>query len=86
MIILNVMNSVFRKNEDGVTTCEDETTRILVHSEDILQVYEEHSKRDTHTYAIIKSPSGSPNKYRIIESVDKVQELINSEHTIMSWG
>lgn len=86
MIILNVINSVWRKNEDGVTICEEETYRILVHSEDILQVYEEHTKRDTHTYAIIRSPSGSQHKYHIAESIEKVQELNDLDHTNMTWG
>lgn len=85
MIILNVINSVLKKNENGVTTCEEETYRILVHSEDILQVYEQHSKRDTHTHAIIRTPSGSQNIYHIAESIEKVQELIDHDQTNMTW-
>jgi hypothetical protein len=75
MIMLNVVNAILQKTANGATLCE-ETSRILVHSMDILQVYEEHSKRDTHTYAIVKSPSGTTNTYRIRETIDCVQRMV----------
>jgi len=75
MIMLNVVNSILQKTANGAIHCE-ETSRILVHAVDILQVYEEHSKRDTHTYAIVKSPSGATNTYRIRETIDCVQRMI----------
>lgn len=75
MIMLNVVNLIIQKTANGAIHCE-ETSRILVHAVDILQVYEEHSKRDTHTYAIIKSPSGATNTYRIRETIDCVQRMI----------
>jgi fructose-bisphosphate aldolase class 1 len=76
MIILNTIQNVLVKNSTGAL-CTEETSRILVHALDIIQVYEEHTKRDTHTYAVIRSPTGSADRYRIRETIDDVQRLIS---------
>ena len=76
MIILNTIQSVLIKNSTEAL-CTEETSRILVHAFDIIQVYEQHTKRDTHTYAIIRSPTNSADRYRIRETIDDVQRLIS---------
>jgi len=58
---------------------QNETVRILVHNHDILQVYEKHTKRDTKTYAVIRSPNGSSNCIEIRETIADVHKLVREE-------
>jgi len=82
MIILNTIQSVLVKNStEAPAVCTEETSRILVHAFDIIQVYEQHTKRDTHTYAIIRSPTDSADRYRIRETIDDVQRLISEKQS-----
>lgn len=74
MILLNTVQKKLDKNEGVV----EEVTRVLVHITDILQVYESHIEKDIHTYAVIRSPTGSSNSHRIRETIDDVQKLIAS--------
>jgi len=80
MIILNTIHTVLVKNSTGAI-CTEETSRILVHAFDIIQVYEQHTKRDTHTYAVIRSPTDSADRYRIRETIDDVQRLISEKQS-----
>lgn len=77
MILLNTINRIPNLDKQDSNKFVEKTTRMLVHAKDVLQVYEEHTDNYTHTYAIIKSPTGAPTKHRIRESIVDTLKYIN---------
>jgi hypothetical protein len=71
--------------EIRVINSQEETVRLLVHMHDIQQVYEKHTKRDTKTYAVIRSPNGSSSIIEIRETIADVHRLVREENFVTSY-